>query len=42
MNIIERARELGRWGDVKYRSLMDANVYTPEQYAAGWEIDTSK
>jgi hypothetical protein len=34
--------ELGWWGDVKYRSLMDANVYTPEQYAAGWEIDTSK
>lgn len=30
--------ELGWWGDVKYRSLMDANVYTPEQYAAGWEL----
>lgn len=30
--------ELGWWGDKKYKSLMDANVYTPEQYAAGWEI----
>lgn len=30
--------ELGWWGDVKYRSRVDANVYTPEQYAAGWEM----
>ncbi len=29
--------ELGWWGDVKYRSLVDANVYNPEQYAANWE-----
>ena len=29
--------ELGWWGDVLYKSLIDANVYTPEQYAAGWE-----
>lgn len=29
--------ECGWWGDVLYRSLMDANVYTPEQYAAGWK-----
>jgi hypothetical protein len=29
--------ELGWWGDVLYRSLIDANVYTPEQYPAGWE-----
>ena len=30
--------EIGWWGDVLYRSLMDANVYTPDQYAAGWEV----
>lgn len=30
--------ELGWWGDVVYRSIMDANVYTPEQYPAGWEL----
>lgn len=30
--------ELGWWGDVLYKSLLDANVYTPEQYAAGWEV----
>ena len=30
--------ELGWWGDVKYRSLVDANVYTPAQYAANWEV----
>lgn len=29
--------ELGRWGDVLYKSLIAANVYTPEQYPAGWE-----
>ena len=29
--------ELGWWGDKLYRSLIPANVYTPEQYAAGWE-----
>ena len=29
--------ELGWWKDTLYRSLMDGNVYTPEQYAAGWE-----
>lgn len=29
--------ECGWWGDVLYKSLIDANVYTPEQYAAGWE-----
>ena len=29
--------ELGWWGDVLYRSTMDANVYTPEAYPAGWE-----
>lgn len=30
--------ECGWWGDTLYRSLIDANVYTPEQYAAGWEV----
>lgn len=29
--------ECGWWGDVLYKSLIDANVYTPEQYPAGWE-----
>lgn len=29
--------ELGWWGDVLYRSRLDTNVYTPAQYAAGWE-----
>lgn len=30
--------ERGWWGDVLYTSLIDANVYTPEQYPAGWEV----
>ena len=30
--------EIGWWGDTLYRSLMDANVYTPEVYPAGWEV----
>lgn len=30
--------ELGWWKDEVYRSLLDANTYTPEQYAAGWEL----
>lgn len=29
--------EYGWWGDVLYKSIIDANVYTPEQYPAGWE-----
>jgi hypothetical protein len=29
--------ELGWWGDALYRSRLDTNVYTPAQYAAGWE-----
>ena len=29
--------ELGWWGDVLYRSKVDSNVYTPEQYAPNWE-----
>ena len=30
--------EIGWWGDVLYRSLIAANVWTPEQYPAGWEV----
>lgn len=30
--------ECGWWGDTLYRSLIDANVYTPETYPAGWEV----
>ena len=26
------------FGDLLYESLMDGNVYTPEQYPAGWEM----
>lgn len=29
--------ECGWWNDVLYRSLMDANVYTPAVYPQGWE-----
>lgn len=29
--------ELGWWGGKVYKSLLAANVYTPEQYPAGWE-----
>ncbi len=29
--------ECGWWGDELYKSLLDANVYTPAQHAAGWE-----
>lgn len=32
--------ELGWWGDVIYKSLVDTNVYTPEQYPANWEEQT--
>lgn len=30
--------EIGWWGDMLYRSLIDANVYTPDAYPAGWEV----
>lgn len=33
-----RKDEQGWWGDALYRSLIDANVYTPDQYPAGWEL----
>lgn len=29
--------ELGWWGDKLYESVINANVYTPEQYANGWK-----
>ena len=29
--------ELGWWKDVLYRSLTDANVFTPDVYPDGWE-----
>lgn len=32
--------ELGWWGDVLYKSLIDSNVWTPEAYPSGWEIVT--
>ena len=32
--------ELGWWGDKLYKSKLAANVYTPEQYPAGWEEQT--
>lgn len=33
--------ECGWWGDTLYRSKIAANVYTPEQYSAGWEAVTA-
>ena len=30
--------ECGWWGEELYRSLINANVWTPAQYPAGWEI----
>jgi hypothetical protein len=30
--------ECGWWGDVLYKSIIDANVWTPEAYPSGWEI----
>ena len=30
--------EYGWWNDVLYKSLINANVYTPDVYPAGWEI----
>lgn len=30
--------EIGWWEDELYKSLVDNNVYTPEQYASNWEI----
>ena len=33
--------ELGWWGETLYKSLLDANVWTPEQHASGWEKVTA-
>ena len=30
--------ELGWWNGQVYRSLIAGNVYTPDQYSAGWEV----
>lgn len=30
--------ERGWWRDALYESLMDANVYTPDEYPAGWTL----
>ena len=30
--------ECGWWEDKLYRSLLDANVYTPAAYPAGWKV----
>ena len=32
--------EEGIWKDATYVSLIDANVWTPEAYPAGWEVKT--
>lgn len=31
-----KKNELGWWGDTLYESLIDANVWTPEQNPSGW------
>lgn len=31
--------ELGWWQGKVYKSLLAANVYTPEQYPAGWKLE---
>ena len=30
--------ELGYWGETLYKSLINNNSWTPEEYPAGWEI----
>ena len=30
--------ELGWWKDILYKSIIDANVWTPEIYPAAWEV----
>lgn len=32
--------EQGWWGEVLYKSVVEANVYTPAQYAPNWEVVT--
>ena len=33
--------ELGWWGGKLYKSKLAANVYTPDQYPAGWEAQSA-
>lgn len=33
--------ECGWWGDVLHVSLLDANVWTPEQNPTGWEVSAN-
>ena len=33
--------ELGWWGGKLYKSKLAANVYTPEQYPAAWEVQST-
>lgn len=35
------ADELGWWGDILYKSKVDNNVYTPEEFADNWELVAS-
>lgn len=30
--------ECGWWGDALYKSIIDANVWTPDAYPEGWEL----
>ena len=30
--------EIGWWDEQLYKSLVDSNIYTPDQYSANWEI----
>lgn len=30
--------EIGWWNDTLYKSTINANVYTPDQYPNGWEV----
>ena len=30
--------ELGWWRDVVYKSLLDSNTWTPDEYPAAWEV----
>ena len=32
----DKQRFVGWWNDELYKSLVDSNVYTPDQYAPNW------
>ena len=36
--LFDRLNEYGWWKDTLYKSLIDSNVWTPEQYPSGWEL----